>query len=74
MYDLGKDLIASTTITHPVGIRAYKFLIAEIVTISASTMALPLDLVRKRLQMDSGEKIKKYKGIIDCFRKVAKEK
>jgi len=55
MYDLGKDLIASTTITHPVGIRAYKFLIAEIVTISASTMALPLDLVRKRLQMDSGE-------------------
>ena len=73
MYDIGKDFIANSTITHPVGIRAYKFLIAEIVTISASTLALPMDLVRKRLIMDSGESEKKYKGIVDCFKKVAKE-
>ncbi|SSD61468.1 probable ADP,ATP carrier protein 3 [Saccharomycodes ludwigii] len=45
------------------------FLLAWVVTISASTASYPLDTVRARMMMTSGQAVK-YAGALDCFKKI----
>lgn len=45
------------------------FLLGWTVTTGASTASYPLDTVRRRMMMTSGQAVK-YDGAIDCFRKV----
>merc|ERR1712130_734116 len=45
------------------------FLLGWTVTTGASTASYPLDTVRRRMMMTSGQSVK-YNGAIDCFRKV----
>ncbi|CCC67646.1 hypothetical protein NCAS_0A10880 [Naumovozyma castellii] len=45
------------------------FLLGWIVTTGASTASYPLDTVRRRMMMTSGQAVK-YDGAFDCFRKV----
>jgi len=45
------------------------FLLGWTVTTGASTASYPLDTVRRRMMMTSGQAVK-YNGAIDCFRKV----
>jgi len=47
---------------------------AQIVTVSAGIVSYPLDTVRRRLMMASGQEEKMYTGTMDCFAKIyAKE-
>ena len=43
---------------------------AQIVTTGAGIFSYPLDTVRRRLMMQSGSKVMKYKGTIDCVKKI----
>ncbi|KAI5957829.1 PET9 [Candida theae] len=45
------------------------FLLGWVVTTGASTASYPLDTVRRRMMMTSGQAVK-YDGAFDCFRKV----
>ena len=45
------------------------FLLGWTVTTGASTASYPLDTVRRRMMMTSGQAVK-YDGAFDCFRKV----
>ncbi|CCG24194.1 Pet9 ADP/ATP carrier protein [Candida orthopsilosis Co 90-125] len=45
------------------------FLLGWVVTTGASTASYPLDTVRRRMMMTSGQAVK-YDGALDCFRKV----
>ena len=45
------------------------FLLGWAVTTGASTASYPLDTVRRRMMMTSGQAVK-YDGALDCFRKV----
>ena len=45
---------------------------AQIVTTGAGIFSYPLDTVRRRLMMVSGQKEKMYNGTLDCFAKIAK--
>jgi len=47
---------------------------AQVVTVSAGIVSYPLDTVRRRLMMASGQEEKMYTGTMDCFAKIyAKE-
>jgi solute carrier family 25 (adenine nucleotide translocator) protein 4/5/6/31 len=46
---------------------------AQTVTVVSGIISYPLDTVRRRLMMQSGEKEMIYNGTIDCFKKVYKE-
>ncbi|KAG7195247.1 ADP/ATP carrier protein [Scheffersomyces spartinae] len=46
-----------------------KFLLGWTVTTGASTASYPLDTVRRRMMMTSGQAVK-YNGAFDCFKKV----
>lgn len=45
------------------------FLLGWVVTTGASTCSYPLDTVRRRMMMTSGQAVK-YNGAFDCFRKI----
>lgn len=45
------------------------FLLGWVVTTGASTASYPLDTVRRRMMMTSGQAVK-YDGAFDCFRKI----
>lgn len=47
------------------------FGLGQIVTVSAGIISYPLDTVRRRLMMTSGQGEKLYNGTIDCFMKIA---
>lgn len=49
-----------------------KFAIANVVTAISGIVAYPLDSIRRRMMMQSGEKQKMYTGTLDCFLKTAK--
>ncbi|CCK73115.1 ADP/ATP carrier protein AAC1 KNAG_0M02620 [Huiozyma naganishii CBS 8797] len=48
------------------------FLLGWVVTISASTCSYPLDTVRRRMMMTSGQAVK-YNGAMDCMRKIVRQ-
>lgn len=43
------------------------FMLGQIVTVSAGIISYPLDTVRRRLMMTSGQGEKLYNGTVDCF-------
>ena len=47
------------------------FLLGYVVTISAGLVSYPIDTIRRRMMMTSGEAVK-YKGSIDCAIQIAK--
>jgi len=49
------------------------FALGQIVTVSAGIISYPLDTVRRRLMMTSGQGEKLYNGTIDCFVKIAQK-
>merc|ERR1711912_222060 len=49
------------------------FALGQIVTVSAGIISYPLDTVRRRLMMTSGQGEKLYNGTIDCFIKIYKK-
>eukprot|EP01015_Nassula_variabilis_P005425 TRINITY_DN13_c0_g1_i4.p1 TRINITY_DN13_c0_g1~~TRINITY_DN13_c0_g1_i4.p1 ORF type:complete len:312 (-),score=67.24 TRINITY_DN13_c0_g1_i4:163-1098(-) len=67
-YDTGKQVILGDTKNVIV-----KFIYAQIVTAASVIVSYPLDTVRKRLRMQSGDKEIMYKGTIDCFLKISKK-
>merc|ERR1719201_2162768 len=46
------------------------FLLGQAVTVSAGIISYPLDTVRRRLMMTSGQGEKLYNGTLDCFAKI----
>jgi len=74
MYDVVKQtIIPNLNTDNPILLRLTKLCIAQTVTGTASTMAFPLDTVRRRLQMDTGHKKKVYKGAVHCFQKILRD-
>jgi len=46
---------------------------AQFVTVTAGIASYPLDTVRRRLMMTSGNKEKMYTGTWDCFQKIYRD-
>jgi len=66
-YDTAKKSIINDN-THIL----IKFFVAQCVTGISGLISYPLDTVRRRLMMQSGEKKSMYNGTLDCFVKIAK--
>lgn len=51
----------------------FKWMVAQVVTVSAGVISYPLDTVRRRLMMQSGRPVEEmmYKGTMDCFKVIA---
>ena len=50
---------------------AVAFALGYAITVASETIAYPIDTIRRRMMMTSGEKVK-YKGSIDCATKILK--
>lgn len=66
MYDSLKPLVLTGSLD---GSFLASFLLGWVVTTGASTCSYPLDTVRRRMMMTSGQAIK-YNGAFDCLRKI----
>lgn len=66
LYDSLKPLLLTGNLE---GSFLASFLLGWVVTTGASTASYPLDTVRRRMMMTSGQAIK-YDGAFDCFRKI----
>merc|ERR1719230_1329427 len=66
LFDTGKAMLFS----GGKGNLMATFLLGQIVTVSAGIISYPLDTVRRRLMMTSGQGTKMYNGTIDCFSKI----
>lgn len=65
LFDTGKALLLGDKPNL-----MFVFLWGQIVTVSAGIISYPLDTVRRRLMMSSGQKEKLYNGTVDCFQKI----
>lgn len=71
MFDTGKVMLFEDM--KKANIFAVWFF-AQIVTVTAGIISYPLDTIRRRLMMSSGQEVKMYTGTMDCFSKIlAKE-
>ncbi|AQZ13851.1 PET9 (YBL030C) and AAC3 (YBR085W) [Zygosaccharomyces parabailii] len=66
LYDSAKPVLLTGSLD---GSFWASFLLGWVVTTTASTASYPLDTVRRRMMMTSGQAVK-YDGAFDCFRKV----
>ena len=66
LYDSLKPLLLTGSLE---GSFLASFLLGWVVTTGASTASYPLDTVRRRMMMTSGQAVK-YNGAFDCFRKI----
>lgn len=66
MYDSLKPLVLTGSLD---GSFVASFLLGWVVTTGASTCSYPLDTVRRRMMMTSGQAVK-YNGAFDCLRKI----
>ena len=66
LFDTGKAMLFS----GGKGNLLATFLLGQIVTVSAGIVSYPLDTVRRRLMMTSGQGTKLYNGTMDCFAKI----
>jgi solute carrier family 25 (adenine nucleotide translocator) protein 4/5/6/31 len=71
-YFGGYDTAKRTLLSDPKTSVLYKFLVAQVVTTVSGLLSYPLDTVRRRLMMQSGQKEVLYNGTLDCFAKIAK--
>merc|ERR1719238_981317 len=65
LFDTGKMLLLG----EKANIMA-TFMLGQVVTVSAGIISYPLDTVRRRLMMTSGQGEKLYNGTLDCFAKI----
>lgn len=66
LYDSAKPLLLTGALANSF---LASFLLGWVVTTGASTASYPLDTVRRRMMMTSGQAVK-YDGAFDCFRKI----
>ncbi|CAG59078.1 uncharacterized protein GVI51_F03839 [Nakaseomyces glabratus] len=66
LYDSCKPLLLTGSLE---GSFIASFLLGWVVTTGASTASYPLDTVRRRMMMTSGQAVK-YKGAMDCLQKI----
>ena len=66
MYDSLKPLLLTGSLE---GSFLASFLLGWVVTTGASTASYPLNTVRRRMMMTSGQAVK-YNGAFDCFKKI----
>lgn len=66
LYDSLKPLLLTGSLE---GSFLASFLLGWVVTTGASTASYPLDTVRRRMMMTSGQAVK-YNGAFDCFKKI----
>jgi solute carrier family 25 (adenine nucleotide translocator) protein 4/5/6/31 len=71
-YFGGYDTAKRTLLSDPKTSVLWKFVVAQIVTTLSGLLSYPLDTVRRRLMMQSGQKEVLYKGTADCFAKIYK--
>ncbi|XP_036280274.1 ADP/ATP translocase 4 [Pipistrellus kuhlii] len=66
IYDTAKGLLPKSKESSFI----ITFLIAQVVTTFAGIISYPLDTIRRRMMMQSGETERQYKGSIDCGVKI----
>jgi len=71
-YFGGYDTAKRTLLSDPKTSVLFKFLVAQVVTTISGIISYPLDTVRRRLMMQSGQKEVLYRGTADCFAKIYK--
>ena len=71
-YFGGYDTAKRTLLSDPKTSVLFKFLVAQVVTTVSGLISYPLDTVRRRLMMQSGQKEVLYRGTADCFAKIYK--
>jgi len=71
-YFGGYDTAKRTLLSDPKTSVLFKFLVAQVVTTVSGLISYPLDTVRRRLMMQSGQKEVMYNGTADCFAKILK--
>jgi len=71
-YFGGYDTAKRTLLADPKTSVLFKFIVAQVVTSVSGLISYPLDTVRRRLMMQSGNKELMYTGTLDCFAKIAK--
>jgi len=69
-YFGGYDTAKRTILSDPKTSVLFKFIVAQVVTTVSGLLSYPLDTVRRRLMMQSGQKEILYKGTLDCFAKI----
>jgi len=69
-YFGGYDTAKRTLLSDPKTSVLFKFIVAQIVTTISGIISYPLDTVRRRLMMQSGQKEVLYTGTLDCFAKI----
>jgi len=69
-YFGGYDTAKRTLLSDPKTSVLFKFLVAQVVTTLSGLLSYPLDTVRRRLMMQSGQKEVLYRGTADCFAKI----
>lgn len=69
-YFGGYDTAKRTLLSDPKTSVLFKFIVAQVVTTLSGLISYPLDTVRRRLMMQSGQKEVLYKGTADCFAKI----
>jgi len=69
-YFGGYDTAKRTLLADPKTSVLFKFIVAQVVTTVSGLISYPLDTVRRRLMMQSGQKEVLYKGTLDCFAKI----
>jgi solute carrier family 25 (adenine nucleotide translocator) protein 4/5/6/31 len=70
MYDTGKVMLFEDP--RKAGFLA-TWAFAQFVTVTAGIMSYPLDTVRRRLMMQSGQKEVMYTGTMDCFKVILRD-
>jgi len=69
-YFGGYDTAKRTLLSDPKTSVLFKFIVAQVVTTISGIISYPLDTVRRRLMMQSGQKEVLYTGTLDCFAKI----
>ena len=71
-YDAGKKLYYGSEEEARKSSFLTRFLFAQFITTTSETLAYPLDTIRRRLMMTSGQTAtqRKYTGTIDCAQKI----
>ncbi|CAI4689482.1 ADM_collapsed_G0042290.mRNA.1.CDS.1 [Saccharomyces cerevisiae] len=69
LYDSFKPVLLTGALE---GSFVASFLLGWVITMGASTASYPLDTVRRRMMMTSGQTIK-YDGALDCLRKIVQK-
>ena len=69
LYDSFKPVLLTGALE---GSFVASFLLGWVITMGASTASYPLDTVRRRMMMTSGQSVK-YDGAVDCLKKIVQQ-